>query len=62
VICIINLNNKLLKGVTRGGPLGTLYSEAKFQQDAKYKVITLKKNKRHFEGRYKGGPLGELSH
>ena len=42
--------------------MGTLYSEAKFQQDAKYKVITLKKNKRHFEGRYKGGPLGELSH
>ena len=44
VICIINLKNTLFKGYTRGGPwvykggaLGTLSREAKFQQDAKTK-------------------------
>ena len=44
VICIINLKNTLFKGFTRGGPwvykggaLGTLFREAKFQQDAKTK-------------------------
>jgi len=33
-----------------------------FNRTQKNKVIALKKIKKTFEGRYKGGPLGALSH
>ena len=44
--------------VYKGGALGALSHEAKFKQDVKYKVITLKKIKKDIFKTLQGSPLG----
>ena len=39
MIYIINFETTLFKGFCKGGPLGTLSHEAKFQQDEIYEVF-----------------------
>ncbi len=48
----------ILQGGYKGGSLGALSHEAKFNQDIKYEVITLKKVKKTFLRTLQGGTIG----
>ena len=56
------MKNTLFKGFTRGDPWARSLVKQNLNRTQKYKVIALKKIKDIFRGRYKGGPLGTLSH
>jgi hypothetical protein len=48
VICIINLQNTLFKGFTRGDPWASSLVKQNLNRTSKYKVIALKKIKKTF--------------
>jgi hypothetical protein len=62
VISIMNKKKTLFKGFTRGDPWVPSLTKQNLNRTQKNKVIALKQIKRTFSGRYKGGPLGALSH
>ena len=53
---------RIISGVYKGYPWVPSLMKQNFNRTQKNKVIALKKIKKTFEGRYKGGPLGALSH
>ena len=60
VICIINLQNTLFKGFTRGDPWASSLVKQNLNRTSKYKVIALKK-KDIFKDVTRGDPGRPLS-